>query len=87
MSNPLLSSSSRSALFYTGAALVGGGLALAATVALIRSTSQGGEGIKVKLTHEIDPGSRLFLEDVNNTAKQIAERGLRVRLFGKPGTP
>ena len=81
---PLLTDSSRSALFYTGAALVGGGLALAATVALVRSTSQRNEGIKVKLTHEVDPATRALLTDVNTTAKYLAENGLRIRLFGKP---
>ena len=84
MTKPIMSDASRSALFYTGAALVGGGLALAATVALVRSTSQRNEGIKLKLTHEIDPATRVLLENVNVTAKQLAEQGLRIRLFGKP---
>lgn len=81
---PILTDSSRSALFYTGAALVGGGLALAATVALVRSTSQKNEGIKLKLLHEVDPATRALLADINTTAKLLSEQGLRVRLFGKP---
>jgi hypothetical protein len=74
----------RKALLYTGLAVIGGSAAVAVTVALIRSTSQRGEGIRLKVRHEVDPSTRVLLAETNATAKKLAEQGLRVRLFGKP---
>lgn len=75
---------SRKALMYTGLALVGGAAAVAVTVGLIRSTSQRGEGIRLRVSHEVDPKTQALLAQTNTTVKQLAEQGLRVRLFGKP---
>ena len=74
----------KKALLYTGLAVVAGGAAVAVTVGVIRSTSQRGEGLRLKVTHEVDPKTRALLTETNVTVKQLAEQGLRVRLFGKP---
>jgi hypothetical protein len=79
-----MNEASRKALMYTGLAIVGGATAVAVTVSLIRSTSQRGEGIRLKVSHEVDPKTRTLLSETNTTVKQLAEQGLRVRLFGKP---
>ncbi len=79
-----MNESTRKALLYTGLAVVAGGAAVAVTVGIIRSTSQRGEGIRLKVAHEVDPKTRALLTETNATVKKLAEDGLRVRLFGKP---
>lgn len=76
--------SARKALLYTGLAVIGGSVAVAVTVGLIRSTSQRGEGIRLKVVHGLDPADRTLLTNVNANVQQVAEKGLRIRLFGKP---